>query len=584
MAQMYPNRLSPETQSFAEEQLYAAFRDELDDSYTVFHGVAWQSLDADGRPRDGEADFIIAHPQRGILVMEVKGGDIHYDPSEGQWSSIGAGKKIHSIKDPFAQARHSKYVLEDQLQRRLGWEDRRPISRRPLASLGRLPEQMAVDRGPRPNLGHAVAFPHVFVNAVWLGPDRPREIVLDMTDLTDLPRWVNTTLAYWRGKESQRNTAPGEKAVNALMSLLGKAWELRPALWGKFLQEREKLIRLTEQQYLVLDVLNQQRRAAISGCAGSGKTLLAAEKASRLAQQGFRVLLTCFNKNLAIYLRLRLKPSPNLEVIHFHGLCSDLAERAHIRPVFRDKKEYVNQLLPQALMDAADRLNVRYDAIVVDEGQDFRENYWIPLQTLLHDPDDGILYIFFDDNQRIYGQRSPFPIQQPPYSLTVNCRNTQSIHRQVLKFYNGDPAPIALGPVGRPVEVVEFDGVSGLRATLSSLIDRLTGKQEIPTDKIFILTPLTHEKSHLWNKPLDGKISLTDARPLGPNQVFCSTIHSFKGLEGAVVILAEMDRWPTELGDLEYLLYVACSRARNHLIVLLPTNAPPKIRKLFAQG
>jgi hypothetical protein len=73
MARMYPNQLSPDTISDAERRLYEALRDRLEDGYTVFHSVAWQSLDAEGRPRDGEADFVIAHPRRGILVMEAKG-------------------------------------------------------------------------------------------------------------------------------------------------------------------------------------------------------------------------------------------------------------------------------------------------------------------------------------------------------------------------------------------------------------------------------------------------------------------------------------------------------------------------------
>ena len=73
--------------------------------------------------------------------------------------------------------------------------------------------------------------------------DNPRRITLDATDLADLSGWVGRALAYWRGKATQRETAPGEEAVQALMDLLGKAWELRPTLWGEFVQEQEQLIR-----------------------------------------------------------------------------------------------------------------------------------------------------------------------------------------------------------------------------------------------------------------------------------------------------------------------------------------------------
>ena len=140
-----------------------------------------------------------------------------------------------------------------------------------------------------------------------------------------------------------------------------------------------------------------------------------------------------------------------------------------------------DQQLPEACMEAADILGVRYDAIVVDEGQDFHEDWWIPIQTLLRDPDDGILYIFFDDNQRIYVRHSTFPIQQPPYSLTVNCRNTQNIHRVVMQFYDAEEQPTARGPEGRPPEVIVYERPHHLRETLQDVLLRLTREERIPT-------------------------------------------------------------------------------------------------------
>jgi len=559
MACMYPNQLSPDTKSNAERRLYQAFQDELDNSYTVFHSVAWQSLDGEGRPRDGEADFVIVHPTRGILTLEAKGGSIHYDPGTGYWTSTDRHGRTYKIKDPFAQARYSKYALQDRLGVMLHMPPQRHI-----------------------NIGHAVAFPDVFAGEVLLGPDKPREIVLDATDLANIPVWVARTLAYWRGPKTKRDTAPGEAAVQALMKLLGKVWELRPAMWGEFVQEQEQLIRLTEQQYLILDVLNRQRRAAICGCAGSGKTMLAVEKATRLARQGFRVLLTCFNKHLAADLRTQLKPSPNLDIVNFHALCYNLAQRAGVLPVKRDDDTFFTQRLPEALMDAADVLDIRYDAIVVDEGQDFREGWWIPLQILLRDPDHGILYIFFDDNQRLYVPDSTFPIQQLPYSLTVNCRNTKNIHQTVVQFYEAEVSPAARGPIGRPVEVVLYDSPQRLRFTLQAVLRRLTVDERIPTDEIVVLTPRSLSKSRLIDGSTGGGPQVTDTWPPSPGQVYCTTIYDFKGLERAVVILADIHLWPPEWDNMVRLLYVGCSRARNHLIVLLSKNARPKVQRAFA--
>ena len=61
-----------------------------------------------------------------------------------------------------------------------------------------------------------------------------------------------------------------------------------------------------------------------------------------------------------------------------------------------------------------DVLSERYEAIICDEGQDFREEFWMPLELLLADYDRSPLYVFFDDNQNIYERASTFPIRGEP--------------------------------------------------------------------------------------------------------------------------------------------------------------------------
>ena len=72
MARMFPTPIRSDTQSPAERILYDAFRDNLPESYHVFHSVAWQARSGRYYERDGEADFIVIHPKRGILVIEAK--------------------------------------------------------------------------------------------------------------------------------------------------------------------------------------------------------------------------------------------------------------------------------------------------------------------------------------------------------------------------------------------------------------------------------------------------------------------------------------------------------------------------------
>ena len=80
MARMFPERVDPGT-PLSERKVFEAF-ERLDDDWLVFHSVAWQGR-RHGRQGDGEADFVIAHPAKGITIVEVKGGAISI--VDGRW-------------------------------------------------------------------------------------------------------------------------------------------------------------------------------------------------------------------------------------------------------------------------------------------------------------------------------------------------------------------------------------------------------------------------------------------------------------------------------------------------------------------
>lgn len=389
MARMHPSPIRPDTQSYAERKLYAAFEEQLSDDFDVFHSVAWQVRDPRAGVEDGEADFVLAHPDSGILIVEVKGGRIRYDGQTEQWFS-----NQYSIKDPFKQGRTAKYSLLKKLKELRYWSDRRVT------------------------VGYAAAFPVVTVKDD-LRLDAPRELILDASDVEDVKNWVQKAIHYVQG-ERPGDEPLGPTGVSQLIDLLSPSWELRPLLSATIRAEEEELTRLTEEQFEMLDFLNRHRRAAITGCAGSGKTTLAVEKASRLAEQGFHVLLTCFNVNLAQFLSGDETLPNRLDVANFHKLAQGLAYRAGLSHTGPRDDEYFDVVLPELMMDAIENLGTQYDAIVVDEGQDFRDNWWIPLQCLLHDPDQGILYVFFDDNQNLYRTAQSIPLELAPFSLTRN--------------------------------------------------------------------------------------------------------------------------------------------------------------------
>lgn len=540
MARMFPERMRSDVKSHAEKRLYQAFKEQLSDDFTVFHQVRWQVRHLNSGARDGEADFAIACPHLGILILEVKGGVITYSGAANKWYSYN-----QQIQDPFQQACDSKYNLLRRLREQYYWRKRWiPI-------------------------GHAVAFPDTRIQG-RLPLDAPRDIILDVIQLQNLSDWIQAAFHYWRGQDRSKGNFEAN-SIRELVKILSPSIVSESVLISKIGTEAQELKRLTEEQINILDFLSQQRRVAISGCAGSGKTILALEKACRLNEQGFSVLLTCFNRALAQYLRNQknIDRRLNMHVYTFHGICEKLFREAGLTLEKHrfTQEELFNRVYPNLLLEAADKLNWRVDAVIVDEGQDICEDWWLALKCLLHEPDNGIFYFFYDDNQNIFDRHWKPPLEEAPFSLTKNCRNTQKIHSYVLQFYSGQNPTQAVGPMGQDVEIFEYDNDPQLKKTLSRLLHHLVVKQGFSHRDIVILT--TRRKQTLQNQII-GQFRIKADPDLNLQEILCNTIHYYKGLESPVVILVETER--TNANNFKKLLYVGTSRARHHLIVLQPSR------------
>jgi hypothetical protein len=512
---------------------------ELGDDHTVFYRVAWHD-GSDGRPaRDGEGDFVIAHPDRGILCLEVKGGGIEYDASTQEWWSIDRTGERHRIKDPVTQAVGTQHWLVQTVKASPRWG------------------------GGWIQAGHAVVFPDTVVDLKHLRPDLPRDIVIDQHDLANpvetVDRVFNHYIDDWAGPL-------GRKGISLLESLLANSFELRTPLGAELDDDLERLVQLTREQCRLLDYLGGRKRALIKGCAGSGKTMLAIEQARRLSDRGFSVLLTCFNEPLAEHLRSVVDDA--VAVMHFHGLCEHLTRVHGNAPKQEDlsTSEYYESALPEAALQAAEAGAAAFDAVVVDEAQDFAETWWIVLQELLTDQESGYLFAFADNNQILYPKRCCVDevFDEDPYPLTHNCRNTQAIHESVAHYYKGDGSIECDGPPGRPVEVIQFTAEHDLQKKLRQQLHHLITEGHVPYDDVVVLTPCGANRTGFPPGTTLGNFTLVDGHPTGPNEIRVSSVHRFKGLESKVVLLIEEPKGFTP--NLVPILYIACSRAMTHLV------------------
>jgi hypothetical protein len=546
MAEMHPSSPLKGALSSGERKVFFGLQDNLPAAFTALHSVALLTRPREAqRLLDKEVDFIVGHPEYGLLVIEVKGGGIRCDARGQRWTSISADGVEHDINNPYEQARRNFYALQEELHAR-----------------------KLAKRFPFPG-GYAVWFPDIELDTAPLGLSATyRQITLDATALRspepEILRIFRECLV--------RTTAqpPTEAGIAAMVSHLMPSWEIPVRLRTALFEEEDVLVEATRSQYKVLSMLGRRKRALICGCAGSGKTFLAVEKARRLAEEARDVLTVCFNARLAGWLRSIMSKWRGVDVFHYHALCTHVCSVAGMpKPQpnpYGDSDAFYRYELPEAMLQALESFSQRYDAILVDEAQDFDPIWWIGIEQLLRDPADSLLYLFFDDNQLIYGSSREFPVQEPPLFLCENCRNTRTIFDGFMRFYQGDAAPESVGPGGRPVEVVQYASESDELPVVTRVIRRLLQEERIPASAITILTPRMEGKS-IWKEGnrIGASAVLSWAFRPKVGAISCSSIHTFKGLENSVIILTEMHH--AHEAKRRELFYVAYSRAKFHLIV-----------------
>jgi len=546
-----PPHIYPETlagvnvKSPAEKMLFDVFGFQLDENFYILHSVAWIEIRQKGRkPSDGEIDFVILHPKMGILLLEVKGGIIGRTEN-GRWYTIRKDGTQADIKNPFEQVKENKYALIKKIRSLPNWTRELPT------------------------IGHAVAFPDGTIDNLDFGADIPSQIVMLHNHLGDAGKWLSDCYKFWAGE----NHIPlGHDGVQALLDLFKKSWFMRePKLGEEINLEQSQIDMYTEEQFALLDWLAGRPRAAIKGCAGSGKTILATKKAEQLAREGFRTLLVCYNRNLAEFLNNTVGRKPRVKVRSFHGLCQEYADKTgrNKQPDWDDSRpDFFSSIMPDALYEAAisGQDEFKFDAIIVDEGQDFLDTWWTGLEMLLEDPAESAFFVFFDDNQLLYSRKLSLPVQEAPFPLVTNCRNTKKIHEVSTKFYKSEFKTKCKGPDGREPRITlygEYPYTFG--AAITEILTRLVYEQNVAPSDIILLSPGGRNAEPVNDLETAGAFQIVETPSLYPNEIQTMTIRQFKGLEKPVVILVCPPE--TDMRFIE-LMYVGSSRATNHLEIV----------------
>ncbi|MBQ6390903.1 MAG: ATP-binding domain-containing protein [Eggerthellaceae bacterium] len=553
MARMIPIRGPREySPSSREGDMYAALS-LLPDEYVVVHSMRMVDTSS-GSLKDNEADFVVFNKELGLLCIEAKAGRVSY--AEGDWYYGNGMPMPHG--GPFNQAANAKYRLRDMLRSK---------------GLG--------DIARRCRMHHAVWFPSVSeaqVRGAALAPEAERELLLLAEDLADPEPRIREILEIGAGGI---DTVLTERECESVIErVLCPAFDLVPSKRLKYDLADLAFLRLLESQKRILDFLVDQKTAVINGVAGSGKTLIAVERARQLSELGEKTLFLCYNAMLRDDIKHRCEPYDCVDVY---------TVAAYACKTCNTKSPDYEQLVLD-LMQYSGTGGFPYKHVIVDEGQDFgveaveQADVLATLAELVSE-NDGTFYLFYDRNQLVQGSALPQFIDEADCKLTlyVNCRNTKNIALSSASALRGGRRCVTkeAATSGTVPKMFISTDIEEQADFVRGEIDAL---KEQGIDGIVILTCATESKSILRDHVVNGRWEQT--------KVPFYTCRRFKGLEADAVILVDVntDTWADDGVAASYaagaglLYYTGASRARHELRIVCDLTEEECVEVLESLG
>lgn len=535
MAIMYPDIPYDCTPASREEIMFDKLKN-LPEDYYVFHSFKIVSVDA-GVITASETDFVVFHPNKGILCIEAKAGKVKLEGNK--WKYASGDEMSHG--GPYRQAENGKWRLRDYIKN---------------SDYGYLIN--------RCKLLHAVWFPSVnrkYVSNINLPSEADMKITLTSDSLDNVEEEISAIFDIeLPNKVETKLTAADTKLL--IDKFLAPTFDLVPIADMKVENQRYVFKRMLKEQVALLNYLEEQDNAVINGLAGTGKTVMAVEKARRHAENDEPVLFLCYNHYLKEYLQDNYG-HPNISFYTIDGLACKLCDT--VTPNYERLKDVLEEMYLEETFP--------YQHIIIDECQDFGKERLNDISVIellkanvVDEGKNGTFYLFYDKNQMIQAESLPSYIGESDCKLTLyrNCRNTENIATTSLRLLGENKKPKLFDGaiVGDSPEMFFAEDVSRTVSTLNAIIEKAWAEDY--TD-IQILTCKTEQNSIIADECSTG-VYLYKAK-----KIPFTTCRKYKGLEADVVIMVDLDNDTFE-NNAEQVMYVGSSRARYKLSLICNLN------------
>lgn len=501
---------------------------------------------------DRELDITVIIEDLGIAVIEVKGGQIRYHDGNierhknGKWDSTEIKNQLKSQR-VFVR----RILREDDPNM---WRQNHRI---PVATLFVAPDS---------ELQQGLTVPGI-----------ENMMVIGKSNIDSMSYVIRELLVQTRPHSAITNF-PIEKYEAALEAFAGEQDDYESFVASRHLRG-VMVDALTREQMFILDILQDNPNTLILGASGSGKTVVAVEQAVRLKREGKRVALVCFNIGLATHLKdVCSKLEENSRPDFVGSLFEDLPGVWHTNlEEFRTEGEdFWEQSVPAGLAKRAaiQSPQMKFDAWVIDEAQDFKQPWWEIIQEGSKRPTDLNVHLFGDLKQDLYRRHSQelsvqSKIDTPWFyaigRLSENLRNVCSIAR-VLNLIGKTEDAVHGRDNGFLPEFHQVVSYADVHKHAEHLVEVALASGWSPGD-IAVLNAYRRFDSQPMHNDSEAISAYWDEFLHG-DSVFYGTAMGFKGLDRPVVIVCLDDPGLSSRERVSNDLYVAFGRARDELTIV----------------
>ncbi|HEX5392565.1 MAG TPA: 3'-5' exonuclease [Rhodocyclaceae bacterium] len=572
-----------------EKRLAQRLEQKLEEDYLCWYDVPIG-------PHNLHPDFIVLHPRRGILILEVKDWKkenlIEADKESVKYH---ADRGIISAKNPLEQARQYAHAVIDLLEK----DDQLVFTTGSHKGRPRFPWSYGL---VLPNISRKT-FDEAGFDNLW-----PSHQVICQDEMTESVDDEAFQQRLWQMFKIAFNGALTLPQIDRIR------WHIFPQI--RIPQHQAQLFDEKTDVLRVMDLTQEQLARSlgdghrvIHGVAGSGKTLILGYRAEQLAQVSSKpILVLCYNTSLAKRLgRSMIDKGLGAKVLvhNFHQWCRAqlVAFNAGLPAANPDKEAYFAEMVNRVIASVDRGLipAAQYEAVLIDEGHDFQP-HWFKLVVQMLDPRSNSLLVLYDDAQSIYAKdrKRKFSFKSVGIQaqgrttlLRVNYRNTQEILRlarsmadDVLRPKEADEDgaptidPIGGGDHGPDPQIINFPT---LREEACHIADRFKAAHNTGTpwrDMAVIYHDYAKVGKEVLATLRSRGIPVTFHKEMTfaetEDTVKVLTMHSCKGLEFPLVAIPGVGLLGADEASKEEdarLLYVAMTRATRELVMSSPGRA-----------